>query len=173
MNVFDALFLTIISFCLIRGLFKGLIREVSGIIGVIAGFYGANNYYLTLTPYLEPLIEKPGTRNLIVFFILFCIILIVVGLVAVLIRKFLNFVFLGWVDRSFGFVFGGAKGVLIGTALFIMMTTFIPDNFNFLSDSKSAPHLAKVASAMTLFVSKNMKTDFLKHLEGIKANWKQ
>ncbi|OQY52903.1 MAG: colicin V production protein [Desulfobacteraceae bacterium 4572_89] len=173
MNAFDVLVLAIISFCLIRGLFKGLIREVSGIIGVVAGFYGANNYYFILTPFLEPLIEKPGTRNLVAFFILFCIILIFVGLVAVLIRKFLNLVFLGWVDRSFGFVFGGVKGILIGSALFIMMTTFIPDNSRFLSDSKSAPHVAKVAGAMTLFVSKNMKTDFLKHLEGIKANWKQ
>ena len=173
MNVFDVLVLIIISYCLIRGLFKGLIREVSGIIGVVAGFYGANTYYLILTPYLEFLIETPGTRNLVAFFVLFCIILIFVNLVAVLIRKFLNLVFLGWVDRSFGFVFGGAKGVLIGSALFIMMTTFIPENSNFLSDSKSAPHVAKVASAMTLFVSKNMKIDFLKHLEGMKANWKQ
>jgi membrane protein required for colicin V production len=173
MNVFDVVVLTIVLFCLIRGLFKGLIREVSGIIGVVAGFYGANTYYLTLTPYLKNFIETPGTRNLISFFVLFCSILIFVSLVAVLIRKFLNLVFLGWVDRSFGLIFGGAKGILLGSALFIMMTTFIPENAGFLSDSKSAPHMAKVASAMTVFVSKNMKTDFLKHLEGIKSNWKQ
>ena len=33
---------------MIRGYFKGLIREVSGIIGVVVGFYGANTYYQLL-----------------------------------------------------------------------------------------------------------------------------
>ena len=171
MNGFDVLVLVIISFCMIRGYFKGLIREISGIIGVVVGFYGANTYYPLLTPYLETLIKTPGARSLICFFVLFCGILILIGLLAALIRKFLSLVFLGWVDRFFGLVFGTAKGGLIVSVLFIMMMTFIPDT-QFLSGSKTAPYVSRVANAMTLFLSQNMKTDFSKHLEGIKANWK-
>lgn len=173
MNGFDVFVLVIISFCLIRGYFKGLIREVSGIIGVIVGFYGANTYYHKLTPYLETFIETPGARSLICFFLLFCGILILISLIAGLIRKFLSLVFLGWVDRFFGLVFGAAKGVLIVSVLFIMMMTFIPEETQFLSGSRSAPHVEKVSNGMMLFFSSNMKSDFFKHLEGIKANWKQ
>jgi membrane protein required for colicin V production len=136
------------------------------------GFYGANTYYQLLTPYLETLIKTPGARNLICFFVLFCGILILIGLLAALIRKFLRLVFLGWVDRFFGLVFGTAKGALIVSVLFIMMMTFIPD-MQFLSGSKTAPYVSRVANAMTLFLSQSMKTDFSKHLEGIKTNWKQ
>jgi membrane protein required for colicin V production len=172
MNGFDVLVLVIISFCMIRGYFKGLIREISGIIGVVVGFYGANTYYQLLTPYLETFIKTPGARSLVCFFVLFCGILILIGLLAALIRKFLSLVFLGWVDRFFGLVFGTAKGGLIVSVLFIMMMTFIPDT-QFLSGSKTAPYVSRVANAMTLFLSQSMKTDFSKHLEGIKTHWKQ
>ena len=173
MNGFDVLVLVIISFCMVRGYFKGLTREASGIIGVVVGFYGANTYYQILTPYLEFLIETPGARSLICFFVLFCGILILISLLAALIRKFLRLVFLGWVDRFFGLVFGTAKGVLIVSVLFIMMMTFIPNNAQFLSDSKTTPYVSRAANAMALFLSQSMKTDFFKHWEGIKANWKQ
>lgn len=172
MNGFDVIVLVIISFCMIRGYFKGLIREISGIIGVVVGFYGANTYYQLLTPYLETLIKTPAARSLICFLVLFCGILILIGLLAALIRKFLSLVFLGWVDRFFGLVFGTAKGGLIVSVLFIMMMTFIPDNAQFLSGSQTAPYVSRVANAMTLFLSQSMKTDFFKHLEGIKTNWK-
>jgi membrane protein required for colicin V production len=173
MNGFDIFVLVIISVCMVRGYFKGIIGEISGIIGVIISFYGANIYYSRLTPYLRDLIETPGTRSLICFFVLFCGILILISLLAALIRKFLNLVFLGWVDRFFGLVFGTAKGVLIISVLFMMMTTFVSMDAKLLSGSKTAPHVATLASAMSLFFSKSMETDFPKHLEGIRANWKQ
>jgi len=173
MNAFDIAIIIIISFCLIRGLFKGLIGEVSGIIGVVAGFYGAYTYYPLIAVYAGKWIESPGIRNLIAFFLLFCVILIVISLISVLIRKFLNLVFLGWVDRMFGLVFGAAKGMLIVSVLFIMITTFLPKGSNILTGSKLSPHVAKVSKAMTVFVSKKTKGDFLKHLEGIQKIWKQ
>jgi len=134
----------------------------------VAGFYGANTYYPFLIPHIEPWIGSPGIRQLICFFVLFCLILVVIGLLAQLIRKLLKLVFLGWVDRTFGIVFGAAKGVLIVTMLFIMATSFIPDSKSFFSGSKTVPYLAQVADALTVFVSQNMKQEFNRHLEGLK-----
>ncbi|WP_022664536.1 CvpA family protein [Desulfospira joergensenii] len=173
MNGFDVLVLVILAVCLVLGSFKGLIREVSGIIGVIAAFYGANTYFNHLTPYLEDFIQAPWVRNLVCFFVLFCVILTLVGLLAALIRKFLHLVFLGWVDRSFGFVFGAAKGILIVSVIFIMFTVFIPGSGSYLAGSRTAPYLAKVSNAMIVFVSKGMKSDFFRQLKGMKTKWKQ
>ena len=173
MNFFDICVLVIVGFCLIRGGFKGLIKEVSGIIGVVAGFYGANTYYIHLIPYIRSWIESPSLQRLACFFVLFCAILIAVGLVARLIHKLLRLVFLGWVDRTFGVVFGAAKGILICTVIFIMVTTFVPAGKKQMTGSRTAPYLAQVADAMTLFISRNVKTDFNKQLEGLKKAWKQ
>jgi len=166
MNAFDIAIIVIVSFCLIRGLFKGLIGEVSGIIGVVAGFYGAYTYYPLITPYAKEWIETPGIRNIIAFFLLFCLILIVISLISMLIRKFLNLVFLGWVDRTFGLIFGAAKGLLIVSVLFIMITSFIPKGSDFLAESKLSGHVAQVSKTMTLFVSKNTRRDFINKIEG-------
>ena len=167
MNTFDIAVIVIISFFLIRGLFKGLIGEMAGIIGVMAGFYGAYTYYPLIAVYAEKWIGNPAFRNLTAFFLLFCSILSLVSFISILIRKFLKLVFLGWVDRTFGLVFGAAKGVLVVSVLFIMITTFLPKSSNVLAGSKFSPYVVKVSKAMTVFVSKNTRKDFLKQLEGI------
>ena len=171
MNVFDIVIIVIVSFCLIRGAFKGLVGEVSGIIGVVAAFYGAYTYYSLITVYAEKWIENSGIRNIFAFFLIFCAILILIGFVSLLIRKLLNLVFLGWVDRSFGLLFGAAKGVLIVSVIFIMITSFSSKSPDFITTSKLSPYVAKVSEAMTVFVSKDNRKIFLKKLEQIKT-WK-
>lgn len=172
MNLFDIVVVTVVAFCLIGGGFRGLIREVSGIIGVVAGFCGANTYYMRLLPYAEQWFDSSAVQHLICFFALFCVILILVGVVARLIRRLLRLVFLGWADRSFGICFGALKGILISTIMFILVTTFVPGSAGFLSDSRTAPYLARSADAVTVFVSRGMKTDFYRHLEGMRKEWK-
>ena len=170
MNGFDLVVLVIVLVCMIRGLFRGLIREVSGIVAVIAGFYGAFTYYWVLSPHLAFLIQSPATRHLASFCVLFCGIMILVGLLAALIRKLLHLVFLGWADRTFGLFFGTAKGVLIVTVLFIMLTAFLPAGpVSVMAKSESAPYLAQISRALTLFVSRNLRIDFLERLEKLKA----
>lgn len=173
MNFFDLCVLIIVGFCLIRGGFKGLVREISGIVGVVAGFYGANTYYPQLIPYVDSWISLPQIQKLVCFFLLFCLILIAVGLVAALIHNLLNIVFLGWVNRTFGVIFGAAKGILITTVLFIIITSFTPNGSNHMAASRTAPYLARVADALTLFISRNIKMDFSKELEGLRQTWKQ
>ncbi len=167
MNTFDIVVIVVTAFCLIRGAYKGLIGEVSGIIGVVAGFYGAHTYYPQIAVYGQQWIDSAPIRNLIAFFVLFCGVLIAVHLISILIQKFLKLVFLGWVDRTFGLVFGALKGVLIISVFFIMVTTFLPKNSNFLSQSQFSPYIAEVSKIMTVFVSKNSKKDFLKKIEGL------
>ena len=173
MNGFDLLIFMIIGFCLVRGFFKGLIREVSGIIGVIAAFYGGNLYYDRLLPHVRDWIETPGLQKLVCFVIVFMGILVVVHLAALVIRKLLQLVFLGWVDRLFGLVFGAAKGILIATVLFIIGTTFIPGGSVYLSHSMASPYLSKSSDTLIIFASKNMRVDFSKKLKGMEEKWKR
>lgn len=167
MNIFDIIIIVVVAFCLIRGFFRGLVGEISGIIGVFAGFYGAYTYYPLLTIYAEPWINSETLRNVAAFFLLFCAILIVISLIALAIKKLLKLVFLGWVDRTFGLVFGGAKGILVMSVVFIILTTFLPKNANFLKQSVLAPYLSQVSSALTVFISQKDKGNYMKNLEGL------
>ncbi len=173
MNIFDIVIIVVISFCLIRGLFRGIVREVSSIVGVIAGFYGAYTYFPIISSYFTKWISNQGYRNLLSFFLLFCAIMIVISLVAVMIRYFLNIVFLGWVDRICGMIFGGAKGVLIVSVLFIMLTTFLPRNSTILVKSRFSSPVAKISEAVSVFFDHHMRKELMIKLKGIERQWEK
>lgn len=173
MNMFDVVILAVVSFCLIRGLFRGLIREISSIVGVLAGFYGAYTYYPLIENLFNPWVTNPGYRKIISFFLLFCAILVVINLMASLIRQLLNIVFLGWVDRLCGMVFGAAKGVLIVSVMLITLTTLLPKNSTIVSRSRLSPHVAIVSEAISVFVSRDMRRQLNLKIKGIKKNWEK
>jgi membrane protein required for colicin V production len=98
--------------------------------------------------------------------VLFCGIVILVGLLAALIRQLMHVVFLGWVDRTFGLIFGTAKGILIASVLFMMLTSFVLSGPTALMNrSITAPYLAQISRTMTVFISKNLRMDFLDRLD--------
>jgi len=108
MNPFDMLIIIIVSFCLIRGLFRGLIKEISSIIAVLGGFYAAFTYYpiLASLPLLSKWIHNHAYLNIISFMAIFILIFIVISLLGALIKFLLKITFLGWLDRLGGAGFG-------------------------------------------------------------------
>ncbi len=47
MNPFDILVAALSAYCLVRGVFRGLIREVASLVGVLGGFWCAYSFYDT------------------------------------------------------------------------------------------------------------------------------
>ncbi|MEA1968527.1 MAG: CvpA family protein [Thermodesulfobacteriota bacterium] len=173
MNIFDIIIVAVISFCLIRGAFRGIIREASSIVGVLAAFYGAFTYYPVLALSFEKWISTEGYRNILSFFILFCLVIVIVNIVASLIRYLLKIVFLGWVDMLCGMIFGAVKGVIIISVLFIIATTFLPKGNSLIADSFLAPHVAAASEILIIFVPKDIKKELEIKVRGIKKIWEK
>jgi len=172
MNPFDILIIVIVGYSLIRGLFRGLVKEISSIIGVFGGFYAAYTYYPVLAGLLARLIHDVAYLHIVSFLIIFCCVLIIVSVLGIIIKYLLNIAFLGWVDRIGGLVFGIIKAVLIISVLFISLTAFLPGGSSFIKDSVLAPHVAWVSENMAKVVSKQMKQEFMTKLGELKKSWK-
>ena len=172
MNPFDILIIVILGYSLVRGLFRGLVKEVSSIIGVFGGFYAAYTYYMVLAKVLARLIHDVSYLNILSFLIIFCVVLIIVSILGVIIKYLLNIAFLGWVDRIGGLFFGIIKAVLIVSVLFISLTAFLPQGSAFIKNSVMAPHVAWFSEKMAKVVSRQMKQDFMTKLEELKKSWK-
>ncbi len=172
MNPFDILISVILGYSLVRGLFRGLVKELSSIIGVLGGFYAAYTYYMVLARLLSGLIKDPVYLNILSFLIIFCLVLIFVSILGVIIKYLLNITFLGWVDRIGGVGFGIVKGILIVSILFITLTAFLPKGTPFIKNSALAPHVSWFSEKMAKAVSKEMKRDFVAKLEELKKAWK-
>jgi len=172
MNPFDIFIIIIIGYSLIRGLFRGLIKEVSSILGVLGGFYAAYSYYPMVAKLLAGLIINPSYLNILSFLIIFCSVLIIISILGIVIKYLLNVAFLGWIDRACGLAFGLIKGVLIVTVLFIILTTFLPRGAPLIKKSILAPHVIWISEKMINVVPKEMKKDFFGKLDEFKKAWK-
>jgi membrane protein required for colicin V production len=172
MNPFDVFIIIIIGYSVVRGLFRGLVKEVSSIIGVLGGFYAAYSYYPMVAKLLSRLITEPAYLNILSFLIIFCGILIGISILGVVIKYLLNVAFLGWIDRICGVGFGLIKGVLIVTVIFIILTTFLSKGAPLIKNSILAPHVIWISEKMVGLVSEDMKKDFFEKLEEFKKEWK-
>jgi membrane protein required for colicin V production len=172
MNPFDIFIILVLGYSIVRGLFRGLVKEVSSIIGVIGGFYAAYSYYPMVGKLLSGIIEDTSYLNILSFLIIFCGILLVISILGVVIKYLLNVAFLGWIDRFCGVGFGLIKGVLIVTVIFIILTTFLSKGTPLIKKSILAPHVIWISEKMVGLVSEDMKKDFFDKLNEFKKAWK-
>lgn len=172
MNPFDVFLIIILGYSLIRGLFRGLVKEVASIIGVLGGFYAAYSYYPVVAKLFSGLIENTAYLNILSFLIIFCGVLILISILGIIIKYLLNVAFLGWIDRICGVGFGLIKGVLIVTVVFIILTTFLPKGAPLIKKSVLAPHVIWISEKMANVVSKDMQRDFFAKLGEFKKAWK-
>ncbi len=172
MNPFDVFIIIVLGYSIVRGLFRGLVKEVSSIFGVLGGFYAAYSYYPMVAKLLSGFIKDPSYLNILSFLIVFCSILIIISILGIVIKYLLNVAFLGWIDRICGVGFGLIKGVLIVTVLFIILTTFLPKGAPLIKKSTLAPHVIWISEKMVNLVSKEMKKDFFGKLNEFKKVWK-
>ena len=164
MNPFDIIIIVILGYSLVRGIFRGLDKEVSSIVGVLGGFYASFTYYPKLAKLLSGLIRETAYLNILSFLIIFCSVLIIVGILGIIIKYLSNIAFLCWVDRIGGVGFGFIKGILIASVLFITLTAFLPKGSAFLKNSMLAPRVSWVSEKMAKVVSKQMKQEFIRKL---------
>ncbi len=171
MNAFDIVVGVILAYGLIRGLFRGLVKEVSSIIGVLGGFLAAYSFYGIVAGYLTGMVSSPAYRNLLAFLIIFCAVVVLVNVLAIIIKYLLKIVFLGWLDRLGGVVFGFFKGVLIVAVLFLALTAFLPKGTPLIKDSIAAPYVAMVSEKLATVVSSDIKREFAAKLDELKKAW--
>lgn len=172
MNILDIIIIAVIVVCFIHGAFRGLIKEVSSIIGVFAGFYAAFQYYPLLADQIAQWFTEANIANLVSFLVIFLVIFFLVTFLGILIREGLAVASLGWVDQAAGFIFGFLKGVLLIAVLLVILTSFLPQDARLLKDSRLAPYTMQIAEGLVKLVPAELKTKFYDHLKSLKDYWR-
>lgn len=171
MNYFDIVSLSILSYSVIRGIFRGIIREVSAIIGVVAGFYCSYTYYDLVAQKLVQHITTPSYASIAGFLLVFTVVFGTINLIGTGIRYIMDIAMLGWADRLTGAIFGGIKAVLITSVILIALTRFLPADSPTLTGSKTAPYITSLSEAMIMVVPKDFKAEFRNRLNGVRKIW--
>jgi membrane protein required for colicin V production len=171
-NPFDMVIVVVLGYGIIRGIFRGFIREIAAIAGVVVGFYVAYANFKTISPMLARWIPTPAYLDIVSFILLFCVVLIIITGAGILIRLIIKMALLGVFDRVLGGLFGGIKGALIVSLLFILLVSFLPPGgTKMVTDSKLAPYVNALSRGVVAIIPNEMQTSFMKNLEELKKSW--
>ena len=176
MNILDIFILVILGFCLVRGIFRGIIKELTSIVGVFVGFFVAYNFYPVVAVLISRFFANKAYLNIVSFFLAFTVLFLAVGLVGVILKHLFKAVALGWLDRVLGAAFGFIKAVLIVSVLLVPLTTYLPQRSPVIKDSFLAPYATKISQVLVTVVPsvvpEEMKDKFHENINALKETWK-
>ncbi|NLC71573.1 MAG: CvpA family protein [Desulfuromonadaceae bacterium] len=121
MNYLDIAILVILGLFLLKGAWRGLLREICSLAGLLLGAFLALSFHEPLGQILTESFRLPPTlANIASFLLLFLITVIFFGVLGFLLSKFVKLIFLGGLNRVAGAVFGLGEGaLLIAIVLFV------------------------------------------------------
>jgi len=142
MNGYDIFILAIIAVSIAMGLVRGFVREIFGLVGVVAGMVVA----LIIGPHLSEdfrrVIPSDGAAFAAAFLVLFFATLIVMSVLGTLLSRALEMAKLGLPNRMLGGVFGLLRGVMIAVVMTLGLTLFLTEDSTVLTRSRLVPHIA-------------------------------
>lgn len=129
-STFDIVIGIILAFGLIRGFMRGFIIEITSLVALVLGIYGAIHFSFYAVGLLESYFSwQPQTLNITALILTFIIIVLAVLLLGKLITKLANIMALGLLNRLLGGVFGGLKMAVIISVVLMFLSTFSAQGF--------------------------------------------
>jgi membrane protein required for colicin V production len=112
-TTFDYILFSISCFLVVRGLIKGFIREILGLVSLIAGFVVAYLFADDLASILSNYIESDQGAAIVSYAILFIFSTLIISYISRLLTSLSKAVSLGLINRILGGVFGLLKSIVI------------------------------------------------------------
>lgn len=175
LNPFDMVVVVVLGYCIIRGAFRGIIREAAAIIGVLGGFYMAFMFYEAVAPVFTRFTDNVNYTYFAAFLLIFCAVFAASILAGIVVRAVVQLMLLGVVDRALGSLFGAVKGVIVVSLLFFLLTFFLPrgNSTAVIRDSKLAPHVNSATSGIIRVIPEDARRAFAARIEEFKLKWEK
>ena len=122
MNVLDIILAALLIFGLVRGFIRGFFVEVSSLVALAVGLFGAIHFSYIIAKGLKDRTEWTEKYvQIIAFACTFVIIVILVSLIGKFLTKIADTAQLGLMNKTFGALFGLAKiGLMLSVVLIIL-----------------------------------------------------
>lgn len=151
-SLLDLVSIALILFLGIKGIFRGFVKEVFGLIGIIGGIYVASRYAQAAGTFVDNNfldLQNKGSVYLIGFIAVLIAFWLFAVMIGFLLGKLVQSSGLGIVDRILGFIVGGAKVFLIFSVIvyvFSNIGVFKASINNMFAGSKMYPIFQEVGS---------------------------
>lgn len=134
MTSLDVLTIGIFLFFTGRGIWRGFINELAGLLALVAGYLFAGQLSNILAPFLNAFIDDEGLLHGVAYYVSLFGIYLGVVLVGKIATRLSKLILLGWLNRLLGAFTGMAKGLLVA-ALVALPLRWIGDEFTSIGPS--------------------------------------
>jgi membrane protein required for colicin V production len=165
MNYLDIVIAIPLLYGLIKGFTNGLIKEITGLLGLIIGVYVAINFSSYLHPKFEEILG--GYEQfipIIAFATLFIVSVLMIKILGYIIDKLTKALALGFVSRILGAIFGFLKVVVIFSFLLTIASDYNLIDKNTQDESVLLKPIQEVSDLITPEINKH-KTIILNKVE--------
>ena len=139
-NFFDYILIGIVGLSMILSLWRGFVREIISLIGLVAAFLTASRTSGMTGDFLGTWIPNSTTADIAGFVIVFVLVMILVGIIGALIRKLVDMADLTATDRTLGMFFGVARGILLIAVSFLIYTSYSKTDQTWAKQSLLTPY---------------------------------
>jgi membrane protein required for colicin V production len=166
MNLLDIVIISIMIFLVVRGIFRGFIREIASLSGFILGIWMAIRFEPQVTDYLKFYLPSRPFISLISLGLIFFSVLVSCNILGWVLRLIVKKASMGWMDRTLGSGLALTKGVIIIYLLMVLLTFFLPTKTPLISGSKMAPWIVVSYQAMTSLIPADHLRQWKKKIQG-------
>jgi membrane protein required for colicin V production len=156
LNYFDWFLIVVLAWSTIMAFLRGLLLELFGLGGLIAGVLLASWNYPALAPILGRVITASAIANVVAFLLIAVVVMIVCALVGKALHHTADAIGLGFFDRLLGAVFGYLRGCLLCVAILMAVTAFLPPA-PAVAKSSLSPYFLAGAHAVSFVVPHDLR----------------
>ena len=144
--MFDIIVLAVIGILTIIGLWKGIVKQLFGLLGVIAGYMLAMRFYQPCSKFLTSF--HPGTAKAISFTAIFLACILVAHLLGWAAGRLFAISELGFLNRIGGGLLGFLKGCIIVSVAVMVLTVFLSADSSLFKKSSTIKYILPVTAAL-------------------------
>lgn len=126
---YDMVILGLFALLIGRGIWLGLLKQVTGLAALYLGYFAASQYHGIIFPVLKDVSDNPKVVFLTSYVILFVVTYIVVMLLGKGLGYVISLTITSWFDRLLGGLVGFAKAMIVAIILHMVLGTVLaPEN---------------------------------------------
>lgn len=165
-TLFDGILIAFTLVSAMLAMVRGFSREVLSVASWAAAAAGAYLFYKQVTPFILPYVDSELIANLVAALVVFIVTLIIVTLVTMKIADFIIDSRVGALDRTLGFVYGAARGILVVAVALLFFNWLVPENKPaWIADAKSKPALDGIGQSLQNLLPEDPEESILKRLK--------
>lgn len=126
LGLVDICILVVLGLFLLKGVLRGLLKEVCSLLGLVLGGMFAFTFHLPLAQLLQDSFDLPAQLCVWGAFLgVFLLVVFIFAVIGFVLNRFVKIVFLGGVNRVAGALFGAVQGVVILSILALALNSSV------------------------------------------------